>query len=169
MHSRYATNGQMPVNNLYPPHALQDSLCIAVTCFPYRAHTVPFLCHPSFIWRFPKIGVPLVIIHVNGIFPYNSSIFLFSFPHFRKPPYDCVICHIICRIWSQWNWSMTSCHHRLWATEFSKVQVRTNRPGLFPRQRLMGRNPFGGSINGGTPKWMVYKRKSQSKLDDDWG
>ena len=25
------------------------------------------------------------------------------------------------------------------------------------------------SINGGTPKWMVYKGTSQSKMDDDWG
>ena len=25
------------------------------------------------------------------------------------------------------------------------------------------------SINGGTPKWMVYTGKSQSKMDDDWG
>ena len=26
------------------------------------------------IWRFPEMGVPLVIIHLNGIFPYKPSI-----------------------------------------------------------------------------------------------
>ena len=25
-----------------------------------------------------------------------------------------------------------------------------------------------GSINGGTPQWMVYNGKFQSKMDDDW-
>ena len=25
------------------------------------------------------------------------------------------------------------------------------------------------SINGGTPKWLVYKGKSQSKMDENWG
>ena len=25
------------------------------------------------------------------------------------------------------------------------------------------------SINGGSPVWMVYKGKSPSKMDDDWG
>ena len=39
----------------------------------------------QFIWGFPKIGVPLVIIHSNGIFPYKPSIW--GYPHLWKPPY----------------------------------------------------------------------------------
>ena len=31
-------------------------------------------------WRFPKIGVPLFIIHFNGIVPYKPSIF--RYPHY---------------------------------------------------------------------------------------
>jgi len=27
----------------------------------------------------------------------------------------------------------------------------------------------GGSISGGTPKWMVYNGNSPSQMDDDWG
>ena len=36
------------------------------------------------ICGFPKIGVPLVIIHSNGIFPYKPSMY----SHLWKPPYS---------------------------------------------------------------------------------
>ena len=37
------------------------------------------------IWRFPKIGVPLVIIHFNGVFHYNASIC--GYRILWKPPF----------------------------------------------------------------------------------
>ena len=40
------------------------------------------------IWGFPgfpKIGVPLVIIHFNGFVPYKASIW--GYPNLWKPPY----------------------------------------------------------------------------------
>ena len=37
------------------------------------------------IWRSPKTGVPLVIIHFSGVSQYKPSIL--GYPHFRKPPY----------------------------------------------------------------------------------
>ena len=36
-------------------------------------------------WRFPKIGVPPVIIHLNGTVHYTPSIWWY--PHLWKPPY----------------------------------------------------------------------------------
>ena len=41
--------------------------------------------HPYFsIWWFPKLGVPLVIIHFSGILPYKPSIV--GYPHdYGKP------------------------------------------------------------------------------------
>ena len=39
------------------------------------------------IWGLPKIGVPPVIIHFSGIFPYKPTIL--GYPHSRKPPYRC--------------------------------------------------------------------------------
>ena len=41
------------------------------------------LLHPL-KWRFPTIGVPLVIIHLHGMFPYKPSIL--GYPHLGKPP-----------------------------------------------------------------------------------
>ena len=38
-----------------------------------------------YIWRFPEIGVPLVIIHFHGIFHSKPSIW--RNPHLWKPPY----------------------------------------------------------------------------------
>ena len=38
-----------------------------------------------YIWRFPKLGVPPVIIHFNRIVLWKPSIL--GYPHFRKPPY----------------------------------------------------------------------------------
>ena len=37
-------------------------------------------------WRFPKKGIPPVIIHFSGILAYKPSIFGYEYPHFRKPP-----------------------------------------------------------------------------------
>ena len=42
-------------------------------------------CKQCFIWGFPKMGVPLVIIHFNGIFYCKLSIL--GYHYFRKPPY----------------------------------------------------------------------------------
>ena len=28
---------------------------------------------------------------------------------------------------------------------------------------------WGFPLNGGTPKWMVYKGKSENKMDENWG
>ena len=36
---------------------------------------------------FPKIGVPPVIIHFNGIFLYKPSILGYQYPHLWKPPF----------------------------------------------------------------------------------
>ena len=35
-------------------------------------------------WRFPEIGVPLVIIHFHGIIPYKPSVL--GYPPFQEPP-----------------------------------------------------------------------------------
>ena len=39
-----------------------------------------------YIWRFPQIGVPLVIIHFYGIFDKKASILFFWVPPFMEPP-----------------------------------------------------------------------------------
>ena len=42
---------------------------------------------PYWIWKFPEIGVPLIIhFNFNGIFPYKPTIL--GYPQFRKPPYQ---------------------------------------------------------------------------------
>ena len=38
------------------------------------------------MWRFPKMGVPLVIIHFHRMFPYKT-IQLLGYPHLWKPPF----------------------------------------------------------------------------------
>ena len=39
----------------------------------------------TYIWPFPEMGVPPVIIHLNWIIHYKPS--LLGYPHFRKLPY----------------------------------------------------------------------------------
>ena len=39
----------------------------------------------GYIWRFLGIGVPLVIIHFNGIFLYKQ--YIYGYPDSWKPPY----------------------------------------------------------------------------------
>ena len=47
-------------------------------------HPLTLLISQQTIWKFPEIGVPPVIIHLNGIFPYQSSIM--GYPYLWKPP-----------------------------------------------------------------------------------
>ena len=58
-----------------------------------------FVFDNEVIWRFPKMGVPLVIIHLypflDGIFPHKLSIV--GYPHLWKPPYT-----LIYPFWIQW-------------------------------------------------------------------
>ena len=48
-----------------------------------------YIVWSCWIWSFPKMGIPPVIIHVRRILPYKPSIL--GYPHFRKPPYDVII------------------------------------------------------------------------------
>ena len=50
--------------------------------FPIDTWGFPIYC--QCIWRFPEIGVHLVIIHVRLGFSMKSTIH-FGYPHFRKP------------------------------------------------------------------------------------
>ena len=50
------------------------------------------------LWRFPKIGVPPVIIRFDGISPYKPSIR--GYPHLWKAPYP------YCNYHSYWAWPM---------------------------------------------------------------
>jgi hypothetical protein len=62
------------------------------------------------IWRFPKIGVPPVLIHFSGIFHHEPSIW--EYHHFSKPPYiinmftsGLIVDYIY--IWVNYNISLT--------------------------------------------------------------
>ena len=55
----------------------------------WRSLVLNFLSLPGWvqIWWFPKIGVPLIIIHVLWIFPYERSSY-WGTPHLWKPSYQ---------------------------------------------------------------------------------
>ena len=51
----------------------------------------------NYICRFPKMRVPLVIIHFNRIFPYKPSIV--GYPHLWNPPYIYNKIFLYCKCW----------------------------------------------------------------------
>ena len=84
------------------------------------------------MWRFPKIGVPPVIIHCSRIFPSKQTIS--GYPHFRKPP---------CYLWLVYLWHISMTYY-LWLCRWSSPFWFR----VFPEKQ---NQPFRDTSNLGTP------------------
>ena len=114
-----------------------------------------FMEYPHWIlWGFPSMGVPLVIIYFsNGIFPGKKK------KHFGDSPF-LLESHWIHSIHTDPIQSMAVLLAGAWPSKRVKTtQIDSwNVPTGF----------YGVSINGGSPKWMVYNGKIIRKYEYQW-
>ena len=103
-----------------------------------------YIVWSCWIWSFPKMGIPPVIIHVRRILPYKPSIL--GYPHFRKPPYDVIIWFIFQYIFQIFH-----------VCFLNTIQLRKNNHTIPPSQRFSRKRMAAPDFTAGSELLITYR------------